>query len=318
MKRQTGVWGRMIVLLVAVAAAWSCSSSGGGISGTSLVVGPIDEFGSIIVNGIEFDTDNAEVFLEGDPATLADLQLGMVVFVQGAVKKNGLRGRADVVAADHLLLGPVEAVNSVDGTFVSLSQLIITDSNTVFASTTIDTLAPGDNVEVFGFYDGDGSIRATRVERFDEIEEIELTGTITNLDAVAETFSLNLLTVDFSMAEIEDAPPEGLADGMLVEVESEEEPTNDLMLAVGVEVRDSDLPVDVGDGVEIHGFISEVLSADEFMLNGVQRVLVTPDTVFEDGDASDLVVNARVEVEGVFEMNGSLTAEEIEFEDPAP
>jgi hypothetical protein len=318
MKRQTGKLGHAFALLVAVAAVWSCSSSGGGISGTSLVIGPIDEFGSIVVNGIEFDTDNAEVFLEGDPATLADLQLGMVVFVQGAVKKNGLRGRADIVAADHVLLGPVEAVNALDGTFVSLSQLVITDADTVFASTTIDTLAPGDNVEIFGFFDGDGSIRATRVERFDDIEEIELTGTISNLDTIAETFSLNLLTVDFSMAEIEDAPPGGLEDGMLVEVETEEAPINDLMLAAGVEVRDSDLPVDVGDGVEIAGFISELVSADEFVLNGAQTVFVTPDTVFEDGDASDLVLNARVEVEGVFEIDGSLTAEEIEFEGPSP
>lgn len=310
--------GRCFAALVVLATVWSCSSSGGGISGTSLVIGPIDDFGSIIVNGIEFDTDNAEVFLEGDPATLADLQLGMVVFVLGAVKKNGLAGRADTVASDHLLLGPVEAVNALDGTFVSLSQLIITDADTVFASTSIDTLVPGDNVEVFGFFDGDGSIRATRVERFDEIEEIELTGTISNFDAVAETFSLNLLTVDFSMAEIEDAPPGGLEDGMLVEVESEEVPANDLMLAVGVEVRDSDLPVDTGDGLEVDGYISEVVSADEFVLNGSLTVFVTPDTIFEDGDASDLVLNARVEVEGVFESDGSLTAEEIEFEDPAP
>jgi hypothetical protein len=51
-------------LSIAVA-LWACS--GGGISGTAFVAGPLAAFGSIFVNGIEFDTSTAVVTIEGDP-----------------------------------------------------------------------------------------------------------------------------------------------------------------------------------------------------------------------------------------------------------
>ena len=72
------------ILLLLVAAC----SSGGGISGTGnmssgFALGPIDGFGSVIVNGVRFDTSSATFTAEGMPATQADLAVGQVVEVQG-------------------------------------------------------------------------------------------------------------------------------------------------------------------------------------------------------------------------------------------
>jgi hypothetical protein len=314
LKRAVVLAASVLGIAAAIATGISaCASSGGGISGTGFVSGPIQGFGSIFVNGVELDTTDAVVTIEGDPATVDDLELGMFVFVRGRIDRSGTTGTAERIASDHLLLGPVEAVNVAGGTFVSLSQLVITAPDTVFDGTSLATLETGEIVEVFGFPDADGAIRATRVALLDDADEFELTGTIENLDAEAETFQIGLLTVDFSEALIEEAPPEGLSNGLLVEVESEEAPVDDLMLAVGVEVRNAEFEFEEGDDAEVQGIITTVVSADEFVINRAQRVRIVEGTRFEGGTRADVALNARVEIEGALDRDGVLVAEEIEF-----
>ena len=237
----------------------------------------------------------------------------MYVFVRGPVDESNDTGVAERVASDHVLEGPVDAINAADGTFVALSQLVVTDADTVFDQTTLATLAPGDVVEVFGVRDADTSIRATRVERKVDFEEFELTGTVANLDAAAETFEIGLLTVDFSGALIEGAPPEGLSNGLVVEVETGERPVGDLMIARGIEVPDPELLFEDGDGVDVNGFVTEIVSPTQFVLNGDHPVKITNKTRFENGTAADLVLNAEVDVSGQRKSNGTLNASEIEF-----
>jgi len=300
-------------MAIATAALILACASGGGISGTSLVIGPIADFGSIVVDNITFDTTNAVVTIEGNTATVGDLKLGMYVFVRGPVDETNDTGVAERVASDHRLEGPVDAVNPADGTFVALSQLVITDAETVFDQTTLATLAPEDVVEVFGVTDADASIRATRVERKTDFEEFELTGTITNLDSAAETFKIGILTVDFSGALVEGAPPEGLSNGLVVEVETDEQPVADLMIALGIEVPDPELLFEDGDGVDVNGFVTAIMSPTEFVLNNDQPVKISNSTRFENGTAADLILNAEVDVSGQRKRDGVLAAEEIEF-----
>lgn len=296
-----------------VAGIWACAN-GGGISGTSIVAGPISEFGSIFVNGIEFDTTDAVVTIEGDPAVVEDLRRGMYVFVRGRVNRSAGTGVAERVASDHVLEGPVEAVNAVDGTFVSFSQLVITDASTVFEGATIDTLVAGDLVEVFGVRDADDAIRATRVERKDEVEEFELTGTVSALDEDAMTFQFGILTVDYSGAEIDDPEGIGLANGRIVEAETEDAPENDLLVAISLDIHSAEFEFEEGDGAEIRGVVTAVVSASEFVLNGIQRVITNERTRYENGEADDIVLNAVVDVEGELGDGGTLIAEEVEFQ----
>jgi hypothetical protein len=300
-------------LLAALAlgvALHSCSSSGGGISGTGLVAGAISEFGSIIVADIEFDTTNAVVTIEGDPATVDDLKLGMFVYVRGRFDRGSMTGIAERVASDHLVLGPVESVGATS--FTVLSQTVEADAQTVFDGTSLATLAVGDVVEVFGVADAQRGIRATRVQLPSSTAEFEVTGTVANLDVQAETFEIGALTVDFSNAILEDVPQSGLADGMLVEAETDTAPVGGLMAATGVELHTS--PFEEGDAAEIEGLVTAVESADEFVVNATQRVRISDDTRFENGGRADVVLNARVDVEGSIAEDGTLLADEIEFE----
>jgi len=300
--------------LVIAATAGSCaSSSGGGISGTSLVSGPISAFGSIILDGIEFDTTNAVVTIEGDPAEIGDLRLGMFVFVRGKVNDAGTTGVAERIASDHLLNGPVDAVNVADGTFTALDQLVITDANTVFDQITLDTLAPGDVVEVFGVLDADASIRATRVTKIGGPPDFEVTGVISQIDTAAQTFKIGVLTVDYSEAEIENAPTEGLSNGLVVEVGMDDVPVNDFVMATGVEVRTLDVIFDEGDGAKFRGFITALVSATEFVINHTQHIVINDATTFDHGDQSDIALNAEVDVEGVLQSDGTVVANEVDF-----
>ena len=52
--------------------------SDGGISGTGISVGPITGFGSIISNGIEFDTVNADISFNGEQGDSSQLKVGML------------------------------------------------------------------------------------------------------------------------------------------------------------------------------------------------------------------------------------------------
>ena len=65
-----------------------------GIDRGGAAIGPIDGFGSVIVNGVRFDTDNAVIVVDGAAASLSDLEVGQVVVVVGTFDEDGLNGEA--------------------------------------------------------------------------------------------------------------------------------------------------------------------------------------------------------------------------------
>ena len=83
------------------ATSTNSGDSPGTDGGTALASkGTIDSFGSIFVNGIEFDTDQAEIYLNGQLASDNDLKLGMVVTVNGATDDGDATVRAVEVLYD--------------------------------------------------------------------------------------------------------------------------------------------------------------------------------------------------------------------------
>src|SRR6056297_2886895 len=81
----------------------------GGIGGTGLTTsGTIDGTGSIFVNGVRFDVSGADIRIDGEPATEADLGPGMVVTVRGTLDDdNPGEGSAEEVDYERDLVGPV-------------------------------------------------------------------------------------------------------------------------------------------------------------------------------------------------------------------
>src|SRR5262249_22691322 len=158
---------------------------------------PITGFGSVFVGGIEFDTSGATVTIEGDLAVVEDLKLGMVASVRGRVDARSGRGIADRIAVEHLVEGPVGAVDTASGTLTRLGQQVVTTPNTVFDASPLSELKPSEYVEIGGFFDASNKIRATRVGRQLRKLEIAVEGFVQQLDTRAKTFRLEALTVDF-------------------------------------------------------------------------------------------------------------------------
>ena len=56
-------------------------TAGGGIGGTGIISsGTISAFGSIVVNGTEFDTSNAAIIVNGKERSVDDLDIGLKTF----------------------------------------------------------------------------------------------------------------------------------------------------------------------------------------------------------------------------------------------
>ena len=324
---------RLVLVLLFCLLLTSCkggggSLAGGGIDGTGIMsAGVVSAFGSIIVNGTEFDTSNAVVVVKGeeigvgDDDVQANLDIGMVVTVEGRIKEDG-SAVADRVIFSNNVVGPIENIDDKDATTKEievLGQIVVVNVITKLKETSFDTIIEDDVIEVSGYRDFDGKIRATLIEktgRFIAGSIVEVTGFVKNLNLGLETFEINGLTVNFALIATD--LPEGIpAEGLFVEVEGTLDTPGGEVIATEIEIGD-ELGGDDGDEFEIMGFVTEIISdvdIIEFKV-GNQVVHADPDSVdFVDGNQDDIILGVKLEAEGSLE-GGILFAWEIEFWKP--
>ncbi len=312
----------------------SSNSSNSGSAATNIrATGVITGFGSVYVNGVEYETSADTAYtLDGSSSTEDGLAIGMVVTIEGSVNSDGTTGTAASISFADDVEGPITAVTIAadgTGTITVLGQTVTLTADTHFESndasvTALAQLAVGHVVEVSGFSSGDGSIVATHVElkklALDVGDEIEVKGTIAALDATAKTFTLGALVVDYSSAQLSDIPASGLANGLYVEVKSTDGfNVSDQLIASKIELEgDGKVGIDAEDGedVELEGIVTVVTSDTEFTLNG-QAIVITGDTEFEHGDASMIALDAKLKVEGTMNADGKLVADKVEFHQEA-
>jgi hypothetical protein len=314
-----------VFLLISCGSGGFGMMAGGGIGGTGIIsIGTITAFGSIVVNGTEFDTSNAAIIVNGeeigvgDEIALDNLDIGRVVTVEGTGNLDNISAVAVRVIYNDNVAGPVESICDIDSVtkeIVVLGQIVIVNVITKLKGTAFDSIAQNDLVEVSGLVDDTGAIRATFLEKTGEFMEgiiVGVTGFIVNLDIDLKTFEINDLTVNYSLIDSGDLP-EGFADGLLVEVEGTLDATGGEMLATSIELGD-----EIGDGnsdqIEVLGFVTDIVSAFEFTV-GNQVVQFDANTLFVDGKPEDILLGAKLEAEGSL-VDGILFADEIEFWGP--
>ncbi len=329
MQRRTAL--RSLTVFCAAALTAACGGGSGGTSpdaagtGTAasaptVAFGAISGFGSIIVNGVRFDTSAATFSIDDSPGSEDDLDVGHVVLVRGTLDPNGTTGTAMSVEFDENVEGPIDA-GSIDvaaGTLIVLGQTVRTNADTSLDDSIpgqiLAGLADGDIVEVSGFVDASGDILATRIEL--KIprpgDEFEVTGIVSNHDSGAMTFMINALVVDYSSAVLEDFPGGTINDDDLVEVEGLTISQDGELIATEVEFEDDHIAGNDDDHFEIEGLITRFNDATDFDVSGFP-VTTNGGTEFEGGTAGDLGLNVKVEVEGDLNANGVLVADEIEI-----
>ena len=321
---------RLLFALCSVLLLISCSSSGGGIGGSGIISsGTVSAHGSIFVNGLEFDTSDAVIIVngekvgKGDPTALKYLDVGKVVLVEGTGDMDDTFAVADRVTYYDNVAGPVESIDDINATskeIVVLGQSVVLNVLTIFKGLpgfdfTFGTIAQNDLVEVSGLVDDEGAIRATFLEKTgvfdpDKINIVGVTGFVVKLGP--ETFQINGLTVDYSGIDPEDLPTD-FTEGSWVEVEGTLDAAGGEMRATVIELGD-----EIGDGdsdqIEVLGFVTNVISASKFIV-GNQVVQLDANTLFVDGDLTDITPGAKLEAEGYLE-DGILFADEVEFWGP--
>jgi len=315
---------RLTTLIALASTLFLSACMGGGEGGTGatdntgggdISRGQITGFGSIFVNGVEFETTDSAISLDGATGAESDLKLGMVVTVTGTINPDRLTGTADTVSVEEVIQGLVQANDNVN-TLTVLKHTVELPSNVRFDGAGVtditDITAMTDYVEVSGYVVADGVISPTRVERLGSSES-GIFGTVSSHNGGDQTFIIgSVLTVHYSGAELSDFPNNQITNGLYVEVEGIFDTNSGVLTADKVEhARISENDV---DEMEIEGFVTNVdeLPA-KFVINDVP-VQLSATTEFKGGSVDEIIVGMFIEVDGPY-VSGSLHAQEIEFDD---
>jgi len=288
----------------------------GGIGRTGISMGPIANFGSIIVNGVRYDTTNAVFTVDDQSGSQDDLSVGDVVVVMGTIDDNGTTGTADEVFFDDNVKGPIQSIDAANSRLVVLGQTVLIGPDTSFDDSivpaSLDGLAVDDIVEVSGLVNADGAIAATRIELKPAGTTFEVHGIVSAQDAANMRFNINALVVDYSSATLDNFPNGAISDGDPVEAKGTSLGGAGELVATQVEFENPLADGNDGDRIEIEGFITRFVSATDFDVSGFP-VTTTGSTVYEGGDSGDLGLNIKVEVEGDIDSTGTLVADKVDI-----
>jgi len=283
--------------------------------GVTISQGPINGFGSVIVNGVRYSTTGASITIDDRPGTEADLRAGQVVRVEGTVDATGTSGTARSIAFNDDVEGPVQSIDAAAAQLVVLGQTVQVGRSTSFDDSisprSLEGLAVGDRVEVSGLVNADGLISATRIERKPALATVEVKGSASAVDSNARRFSINLLTVDYSTAQLSNFAAGVPVNGDMVEAHGSLNAAG-VLIATRLERRSASLEGTTDDSADLEGLVTRYVSSVDFDVAG-QRVTTTGTTVYQGGGAANLALGANVEVEGGFDANARLIASRIEF-----
>lgn len=336
MKRITVIAPLLFTLLTACGGGGGTSVAEGGIGGSGMSVGVVNEFGSIVVNGTRFIEDSDTVLtLNGSSAPLgtdsyADhLKLGMVVTVRDhdALTDDATIGSdatALEVEFESLIRGSITVQLPVSGSNIEVmnQSVLVGDATRYFNESGVEvnrTTAEGWDdthlVEVSGFIaNGGNTYVATYIK-----DEGLAAGAVSKIEGVVSVVGPDRMIGGLKLSGFNSAT---LVDGTQVRARGTyDSATDTLILSENSESSSIDLSDRVsGDRVEVEGITANVPANPSIgfpytiQVAGVD-VVVTAATEFEKGTVLMLADDIRVEAEGTVDGSGNFVASEIEFED---
>lgn len=317
----------------------SLDASSGNDSSTSFdtpvsVVGRITAFGSIFVNGVKYEVDNASLKNDRPDGvrTLneSDLKIGMVVNINGS--RNGTKGSAASISYNELIAAPVTNVtidsDGIGSLMAGGKQINISETTMFHGDSSRESLLAvvrGDWIQVSGYVGSDGSIDATMISFETEAKHAnraELEGIVSKLDTTSQQLTLNGIDVDYSTAIITPTS-RSLADGISVEVSGKIDIASNTMLAKHIKLEHSSSDLDKEDPdsndedenheLELQGIVSGAATG-QFTLAGVE--VIYDATTRLSGLTIEQIQDGLFleEVEGRYNAAGQLVASKIKVE----
>ncbi|MES2247865.1 MAG: DUF5666 domain-containing protein [Pseudomonadota bacterium] len=279
-------------------------SGGTGVTADAAGIGAADGLGSIILNGLRYNTDTATFTIED----ATELQIGMSARVAGKVDPDFTRGIATQVVSGAELRGAVSRIDVKAGSFVVMGIGVTIDAATVWADASgLASVTDGSVVQVWGLPGAPGTLRATRVLTAPTLTAPLVTGAIQNLNVLNQTFTLGQLTVNYGGASFVGIDAPSLANGVIVRARSTAAPTGNGLTATQVEGWYA-IPVNNGIALQLAGDITD------FVSRGAFKVLGTPvdatNGQITGGPVGSLGNGVKVEVDG-FMSGGVLVVKKL-------
>lgn len=306
------------VLALALSACGGGGGADGGIGGTGggggggtaadVSIGTITAFGSVWVNGVEFNSNNATFKRDDDTVTQNDLRVGMVARVDGSISGAS----ATAITARSAVKGYVESVSATQ--LVVMGQTVIRDGSTRFEN---GVPVAGNYVEVHGLVVSDGTVAATYIERkaTQSVPPFVVKGIVRNHSSAAGTFTVGGLNVTLGSGAITNDMPGGSWNGLQVEVKGStcagNPPATNMCGTLTASKVEPEGPRGNIARVEVEAFVTSFTSSSSFSV-GTQPVVTNAGTSFVGGLAGEIVLGTKLEVEGSL-SNGILTATKVSF-----
>jgi hypothetical protein len=295
---------------------------------TLVVSGPIEGFGSVIVNDTKLETGTASVMVDGNPATAADLRVGQVI--RAIVREDGATTTALFIEFQNNLSGNIVTLDPAAGSLTALGQTIVTAADTRFdipGVTGLADLQVGDRILVSGIPTPTGEIFATYIGSDDVAAPFEVTTVITAADQPNLSFDLGSQVVDFSQALLVDVAASMPEPGSIVRVIGSSVANGKLVAdqvlglarlpgafsAAATQISDSEVamigaaPADTQRTANFIGFVTATRLPDAIVVADV-NVQLDAGTVVVGGITRDLQPGQRIQVEGRILEIGSVNA----------
>lgn len=306
------------------------SGCGGGageavlISQALSVAGLISGLGSVVVNGVRYETIGATVLDADDKKTInAPLGMGMTISLE---PNSANPSTASIIHVQSGMKGIASAVDLTQKTLTVAGLPITTDSSTivVLANGAVGSLSNiGTNaVEVYGLPQADGTFKATRIEIETSPSFVQLVGVISNLNTANASFSLGTGTQSVSINYAAVSASSGLVNGAVVSVRTNSLTNANAYSASALYVRSTNASVfneyvnkyagTTGirtEANELYGMVTNLTAASTGCSLQVQGI---PTTLTSTTLCSSLQNGDYVEVKGQLN-NGALAAYRVEF-----
>lgn len=312
-----------ILISIILSSCGGGSGSIGGIDGSgapavagTVSTGSISGFGSVIVNGVHFNSDKAAVLINDEMATENDLRTGYQVKITGAINKDGT-AVANTIEFSPNILGAIEAINTTNQQLTVLGHQVQISSETLFDSAinpnSLKGLKIGDIILVSGFANEKEIITATRIE-LSASQTRQIKGNISGINPASFTFKIKDLIVNYSAASLKNVGGNLANDNQVVVIGSLD--AQGVLQAKTIVKINNSLSKDVKT-VEAQGFITRFASAADFDVAGIAWS-TDSQTQFEEGNREKLALGVAVNVKGNLTASGVALANKVEFKRSAP
>lgn len=306
----------IILALTACGGGADSDTAGTGIDGsgrTHASAGTVNSFGSVVVNGIRYDTSEADIFIRGELAQESDLSVGDHVDLIGTLNESGNTGTASIVHYRPSVSGQISSIESSDDRFVVLNQIIQVSAETVYSSNilrrNIHGLSVGDRVTVSGSRQKSGVIQASRIDRL-EVVTPELIGIVTDLNKSMMTLTLGGQQIDFTDAIISQQDFNALSNDSLISVYGDRL-MNEILFASEVAIINNitdDLIT--GDSVNLEGLATAPIVDNQFNVQQ-ESVIVTQETVIQGGSIGNIEQGVKVNISGTLTEDNQIQADQV-------